>query len=683
MQALKGLGAHLVGEDQGPFGPTLVVTVPPDSVAAIARLPLAQEVESYAPRRLLNDLTRVQLGVTVNTLTNTSNYLNLSGSNVIVSLNDTGVDSTHKDFTGVGAAVRLRGGTGSLKDGNGHGTHVAGIIAGNGSQSGTVVTNVPGSIIPGADFRGKATNAILYVQSLDLVTGPFVSDAELQQNASVNLGPTNLISNNSWGYGGSSYDMHSASYDAATRDAQPAVRGEQPLLFVFAAGDGGNGNDNGISGTAGTITSPGTAKNVITVGATDSPRFITNEVSTDGVTTNEIFFGMTDSSNQVAYFSGCGNVGVGVEGIYGRFKPDVVAPGVFIVSCRAADYVDPTNETFVTDFGATNQTVSPNQTNYYPIFVPSDTSELLIQVLTNSDSPFGFTNGFVVVADTNPAPTTLRLANALNPNNVAVTDQLNAEPNGVEWFIGIAAPRGEVQPLSYDLNIYVTETNSLGYPTIADNYFTVLSNMNNALRPNYVYQSGTSMSAAAVSGVLALMQEFLQGQKKITPSPALLKALLINGSRSLGVQYDFNVQTLGANEQGWGMPNIANCIPPSLTNGSTTPSVVFFDQSPTNALATGQSQTYTVNSTDGNVSNSPVRISLVWTDPPGDPAAGVALVNQLTLTVTDSTGTNVYIGNDFFSGDIFSEVNTGDAQDAINNVKIFISTAHFRRSPFR
>ena len=71
--------------------------------------------------------------------------------------------------------------------------------------------------------------------------------------------------------------MHAASFDAATRDAQPNVDGEQPLLFVFAAGNDGNGSDNGINGRANTIFSPATAKNVITVGAIDSPRFITNE----------------------------------------------------------------------------------------------------------------------------------------------------------------------------------------------------------------------------------------------------------------------------------------------------------------------------------------------------------------------------------------------------------------------
>ena len=60
----------------------------------------------------------------------------------------------------------------------------------------------------------------------------------------------------------------------------------------------------------------------------------------DQVTTNDVgvaetnqipilekaFLPETDSSTEVAAFSSRGNVGVGVEGEGGRFKPDVVAP---------------------------------------------------------------------------------------------------------------------------------------------------------------------------------------------------------------------------------------------------------------------------------------------------------------------------------------------------------------------
>ena len=60
---------------------------------------------------------------------------------------------------------------------------------------------------------------------------------------------------------------------------------------------------------------------------------------------------MTDSSDQVAAFSSRGNVGIGIEGEFGRFKPDVVAPGTFVVSTRSAQwdtnaYYNPTSHIY-------------------------------------------------------------------------------------------------------------------------------------------------------------------------------------------------------------------------------------------------------------------------------------------------------------------------------------------------
>ena len=51
---------------------------------------------------------------------------------------------------------------------------------------------------------------------------------------------------------------------------------------------------------------------------------------------------------------GRGNVGIGTEGAFGRFKPDVVAPGTFVVSTRSRAmgherlFYNPTND-YVTD----------------------------------------------------------------------------------------------------------------------------------------------------------------------------------------------------------------------------------------------------------------------------------------------------------------------------------------------
>src|ERR1019366_8909304 len=113
-----------------------------------------------------------------------------------------------------------------------------------------------------------------------------------------------------------------------------------------------------------------------------------------------------------------------------------------------------------------------------------------------------------------------------------------------------------------------------------------------------------------------------------------MKALLINGARSLGATYDFNTRS-GKNYQGWGLINLPTSLPGTLTNvTATTNSMFVVDQSPDQALATGQSRTYRLSLTPG-AQDQPLRVTLVWTDPPGNPVASVKLVNDLDLIVTN------------------------------------------------
>ena len=93
------------------------------------------------------------------------------------------------------------------------------------------------------------------------------------------------------------------------------------------------------------------------------------------------------------------------------------------------------------------------------------------------------------------------------------------------------------------------------------------------------YESGTSMSAPVVSGILALMQEFFTTNLAVTNSPALNKALLINGARPASADYDY------ANNQINYQDGECRCCPTAfrqikfLTNaqGSTQAQVVAVD----------------------------------------------------------------------------------------------------------
>lgn len=695
---LTKIGVEIVAEERTPFGPLVRVRLPARSTLSqpggptmqnwftLATLPGVQTVESWQPRRLANDRTRVRVAVSTDTLVKT-NYLNLTGNGVNVALVDTGVDEKHPDLIGRVFADS----TAFLVDSNGHGTHVAGIIAGNGIQS-TNPVNVGGIMssngfgsVPDADFRGKAHLAKLFSMPFD------VSDVYLQERAA----QTNaLISNNSWNYESQSgYSIGAASYDAAVRDALPLVTGSQPVLFVFAAGNSGRGSDNGQSGLSGTIESPATAKNVITVGAMEGTRNITNETifpadCTNAVVTNIVngmevvtnvlicptnkpWEGLTDSDNQVAGFSSRGNVGIGLEGDYGRFKPDVVAPGTFVVSTRSADwneqdYYNPTNHHTLT-YPA--QTVVGTNQNLYAVAVPPNAVGLILRLSSQTANlPIYVWKGTDY---------------ASVPPSFITTNRVIAPPDGgasfgpvdTLWWFTVGNPNGAGSN-SYSLFRDLLTTNDQG------NYFEVLSNLNNTISgdpdsatpPHYYrFESGSSMAAAAASGTLALMQEFFATKLNRTPSPALLKGLMINGARSIGGLYDFEVKKNESNSQGWGLLRLRNSIPEDLLNTNAgAASMWFVDQSPALALATGQSQTRTVQLVTNAARSFPLRVSLVWTDPPGNPAASIKLVNDLDLIVTNLVTGDVYFGNDFTLGSTIVEPweTASPANiDSVNNVE--------------
>ena len=190
---IQKLGGEIVGTDRSPFGPVLHVQ-PPANWIALAQLPGVQIVEPAHRRVSANDLSRQTLGVALTSVAQT-NYLNLTGTNVLVEVNDTGIDTNQPDLTGrvfVDSA-------GSGFDPDGHGTFVAGQIAGSGAESLTV-TNAEGSIMPptNGQFRGMAPAATLF--SVGGISGYSADEAILgrqgvggQDDSSFTVGSTNFF----------------------------------------------------------------------------------------------------------------------------------------------------------------------------------------------------------------------------------------------------------------------------------------------------------------------------------------------------------------------------------------------------------------------------------------------------------------------------------------------------------
>src|SRR6185436_12099146 len=162
-----------------------------------------------------------------------------------------------------------------------------------------------------------------------------------------------------------------------------------------------------------------------------------------------------------------------------------------------------------------------------------------------------------------------------------------------------------------------------------------------------------------------------------------MKALLINGSRSITANYRLAAQGF-LNQQGWGLPSLPAVFPSFSTNAHSSLDekhwrLRYVDQTATNALATGQSKTWNVTLTT-NASGFPLRVTLVWTDPPGNPNVGVKLVNDLDLVVTNLDSGAVFYGNNISPGNyltepIFPAQGVGAAVDSVNNVEnVFVGS---------
>jgi hypothetical protein len=305
---LGSLGAQIVDAADTAIGVLFHARVPAGQLPQIARHPAVSWVEPYQPLKLDNSEARKILNV--DGVWQTSG---LFGAGQIVAISDSGLSvqgNLNADFgnrlkrafapSEMGVSDPACNAKTTWTDLNGHGTHVAGSVLGNGINSGS---NPAGHQYIGS-FAGAAPEAqlVFMAQNTDgsnsqqciPLNGGFLAKG-------YDLGAR--ISSNSWGA-----DDHGL-YSLFSSIVDSYIWNHKDYTVLYAAGNAGA---NGPQ----TIGSPGTAKNVITVGASENNRPGLGPIA--------------DNPNQVASFSSRGPTADG------RIKPDVVAPGTRIVSVLGA-----------------------------------------------------------------------------------------------------------------------------------------------------------------------------------------------------------------------------------------------------------------------------------------------------------------------------------------------------------
>ncbi|MFW6142387.1 MAG: S8 family serine peptidase, partial [Candidatus Saliniplasma sp.] len=180
----------------------------------------------------------------------------------------------------------------------------------------------------------------------------------------------------------------------------------------------------------------------------------------------------------------------------------------------------------------------------------------------------------------------------------------------------------------------------------------------------YDVMGGTSMSNPAVAGAAAVTVEWYEDTYGYTPSPAMVRSLLINTANPI----DGDTRGPIPNEdEGWGMVDISKLQRPDPTSIYTVDQEDMFTTS-------GMVYDYEIEHEDPE---EPLKVTLGWTDKeaPVDTGSDPALLNDLNLEI-ESPGGHIYRGNALENGwsqsnedatDTFDR--TGDGWDDTNNVE--------------
>jgi hypothetical protein len=223
------------------------------------------------------------------------------------------------------------------------------------------------------------------------------------------------------------------------------------------------------------------------------------------------------------------------------------------------------------------------------------------------------------------------------------------DPNSMAAF----SSRGPVQSQRIKPDVVAPGTDILSTRSSLDT-------KNNYENASYVYKSGTSMATPFVTGCTAIVREYYMNKRNHTPSAALIKATIINGTRWLsGQDATADHPAIPNYHQGFGMVDMIQTIPNDKNPNSNLEFIDtwIYSENSRKITETGSLKRY------GFVTQGTkyLRICMTYNDTPSN-----GLENNLNLFLYNIETGSLVRGNE----QVFTNIDIAHLGDPENNVEV-------------